>query len=62
MTCHRCGGLMVTEHYDDFHDHTGRAVLIGWRCVTCGAILDPAIAMNQRTATRKRSPHQPVIP
>jgi hypothetical protein len=49
MTCHRRGGLMVAEHYDDFHDHTGRAVFIGWRCVNCGAILDPVIAVNRRS-------------
>jgi hypothetical protein len=47
MTCHRCGGLMLTEQYDDLHDYTGHAAFAGWRCVNCGAVLDPVIAGNR---------------
>jgi hypothetical protein len=62
MTCHRCGGLMLAEQYDDLHDYAEHAEFLGWRCVNCGAVLDAVIAGHQRTATTRRSPLQPVIP
>jgi len=48
MTCHRCGGLMLAEHYDDARDYTDQAEFLGWRCVNCGSVLDPVIAGNRR--------------
>lgn len=51
MTYHRCGGLMLMEQYDDLHDFGGQAGFTGWRCVNCGAVLDPVILANR---------HQPV--
>jgi len=38
MICHRCSGLMVREDFDE---------VVGWRCVNCGAIVDPLIVANQ---------------
>ena len=42
MRCTRCGGLMVLEGFEDLiglgsgdHEYTG------WRCINCGAIVDP---------------------
>jgi hypothetical protein len=39
--CDRCGGLMVSEHNDDFH---------GWRCILCGDRVDPMILAKRRKA------------
>lgn len=47
MTCHRCGGLMLIEHYVDLHDYTDQAEFTGWRCVNCGVVLDPVMAGNR---------------
>lgn len=58
MTCHRCGGLMLAEHYDDLYDHTEETEFSGWRCVNCGAVLDRVIAGNHRhTAGRHAAEH-----
>jgi DNA-directed RNA polymerase subunit RPC12/RpoP len=48
MRCARCGGLMVREQFEDLgalglSDHEDA----GWRCITCGAIVDPVIAAHQ---------------
>jgi uncharacterized OB-fold protein len=47
MTCHRCGGLMLAERYDDLYDYTEQAEFTGWRCVNCGTVLDPVIRANR---------------
>lgn len=51
MKCVRCGGLMVREHFQDLgglgsSDHE----YAGWRCINCGAIVDPVIATHRRLA------------
>lgn len=48
MICHRCGGLMLAEQFDDPQDFTDETEFVGWRCVNCGAIVDPVIAGRQR--------------
>ncbi|MGH7148781.1 MAG: hypothetical protein ACREIJ_12900, partial [Nitrospiraceae bacterium] len=48
MNCHRCGGLMLAEQFDDPHDYTSQTEFVGWRCVNCGAIVDGVIAGRQR--------------
>ena len=53
MTCHRCGGLMLAEQYDDLYDYTEQAEFTGWRCVNCGCLLDPVIAGNRRRAAAR---------
>jgi hypothetical protein len=37
--CARCGGLMVSEEYDDFN---------GWRCILCGERVDPVILAQRQ--------------
>lgn len=37
--CERCGGLIVSEEYDDFN---------GWRCILCGERVDPVILAQRR--------------
>ncbi len=43
MTCQRCRGLMVKDHFIDLQESYGRPCIAGWRCVACGNILDPLI-------------------
>ena len=47
MTCPRCKGVMVQDIFEDLHDDTGVLFFQGWRCVTCGEVLDPVIASNR---------------
>ena len=49
MRCPRCDGLMVHEKFEDLGglgscDHE----YAGWRCINCGAIVDPVIAAHRR--------------
>jgi hypothetical protein len=43
MTCHRCKGLMVVDHFIDVEDDSGHLWLRGWHCINCGAVEDPEI-------------------
>ncbi len=43
MTCQRCHGLMVQDHLLDLEEAYGRLWIEGWRCVSCGDIVDPLI-------------------
>ena len=52
MTCLRCEGLMVHETFEDLDglwssDHE----FIGWRCLNCGAMVDPVIAAARKCIT-----------
>jgi hypothetical protein len=53
MKCARCGGLMVREQFQD-HGGFGSSdhECAGWRCINCGAILDPVIAAHRRLASQ----------
>jgi len=57
MTCHRCGGLMLAEQYDDLYDYTEQAEFTGWRCINCGNVLDRVIAGNHRPTTVRCAQH-----
>jgi hypothetical protein len=39
---------MVREDFDDVEVGAGCYEPVGWRCVNCGAIVDPLIVANQR--------------
>jgi len=43
MTCQRCHGLMVEDHLLDMEESYGRPWIRGWRCVSCGDVVDPVI-------------------
>ena len=47
MDCQRCHGLMVCEPYVDLLDLRLDSPFMGWRCVSCGEIWDPVIALNR---------------
>jgi hypothetical protein len=48
MTCLRCEGLMVCEKFEDFEGLSSDYEFTGWRCLSCGAIIDPVIAAHRR--------------
>jgi len=52
MKCHRCHGWMVMERY-----YGPGMPYWGFRCLSCGEILDPVILEN-RDHLRKPSPTQ----
>jgi hypothetical protein len=43
MRCTHCHGLMVVDHFLDLEDAGGHLWLRAWRCVNCGAIVEPGI-------------------
>ena len=47
MSCPRCKGLMVPDHFADFMHDGGYHSFTGWRCLCCGNILDPVIIRNR---------------
>ncbi len=42
MKCHRCGGPM---NYEKFYGNAED--FFGWRCSSCGEIVDPVILENR---------------
>lgn len=42
MSCHRCGGRMISEKFYDIS-----SIFFGWHCVICGEILDPVILLHR---------------
>jgi hypothetical protein len=47
MDCQRCHNIMVREVFADRQYDAGPGAFIGWRCIICGAILDPLILKHQ---------------
>jgi len=47
---------MVRERYDDLELGSAGFESSGWRCLNCGAIVDPVIAAHHHT--RKTEPSQ----
>ena len=44
MRCHRCGSVMVYERFYGPDEH-----FLGWRCISCGEIIDQVILENRET-------------
>ena len=44
---HALRGLMVLEYYLDFHDDTGQIGITGFRCTSCGEVIDPVILRSR---------------
>jgi len=47
MECQRGMGFMMEEVFEDALDDTGAVSFKGWRCLTCGEILDQTILKNR---------------
>src|ERR1700745_1340096 len=43
MQCGKCKGLMVRERFSDYF-----LIVYAWKCINCGAIVDPTITHNQK--------------
>ena len=56
MECTRCDGLMVADNLIDIQESSVSMWMKGWRCVSCGNIVDPLILrhriIQQAGATR----------
>jgi uncharacterized OB-fold protein len=39
---------MSPERFSDFCDQAGQYHFRGWRCLSCGEVLDPVILANRR--------------
>jgi RNase P subunit RPR2 len=55
MICERCDGLMVRERYDDLELGSAGHEISAWRCLNCGAIVDPVIAVHHQTIHKNES-------
>ena len=58
MMCLRCDGLMVCELFEDFEGLSSDYEFTGWRCINCGAIVDPLIAAHRHMASSVVAPIQ----
>jgi hypothetical protein len=58
MMCLRCEGLMVFELFEDFEGLSSDYEFTGWRCINCGAIVDPVIAAHRHIASSVVAPTQ----
>ena len=47
MKCYRCGSMMIAEKFYSWNEQFS-----GWRCISCGEIVDPLILEN-RTRPRR---------
>lgn len=55
MKCPKCQNLMVAERFTDY-GQSGELEFIGWRCLSCGLILDPTILQHR---TQKKASEEP---
>ena len=47
MRCVRCDGLMVADNLIDMQESSIPMWMKGWRCVSCGNIVDPLIQRHR---------------
>ena len=47
MQCTRCDGLMVADNLIDMMESSIPMWMKGWRCVSCGNIVDPIIQKHR---------------
>jgi len=47
MHCTRCEGLMVPDNLIDMQESSIPMWMRGWRCVSCGNIVDPLIQRHR---------------
>ncbi len=58
MSCSRCHGLMVRDHFLDFDGTIGHMWANGYRCMNCGNVHDPVIEQHRLA----REQQVPAIP
>jgi hypothetical protein len=47
MECTKCDGLMVADNLLDMQESSIPMWMKGWRCVSCGNIVDPLIQRHR---------------
>jgi hypothetical protein len=47
---------MALERFCDLYDETGQLCFMGWRCLTCGEVIDPVIVRNRRARQKSVLP------
>jgi len=47
MQCDKCDGLMVADNLIDIKESSIPMWMKGWRCVSCGNIVDPLIQKHR---------------
>ena len=47
MDCTRCDGLMMVDNLIDMQESSIPMWMKGWRCVSCGNIVDPLIQRHR---------------
>lgn len=47
MECNRCDGFMVSDNLIDMYESSIPMWMTGWRCVSCGNIVDPLIQRHR---------------
>ncbi|MBI3622445.1 MAG: hypothetical protein HY208_09705 [Nitrospirae bacterium] len=52
MRCRRCGGMMHREWFVTRESEQAAEPYEGWRCLSCGEVLDPIILRNRRVLKR----------
>ena len=55
MSCSRCQGLMIRDHFLDFDGTIGYMWANGYRCMNCGNVHDPVIEQH-RLARNQQAP------
>jgi hypothetical protein len=53
MTCSRCRGLMLEDHFLDVAGAYGQMWTTSWRCVNCGYVYDSVIEQNRLARQEK---------
>jgi len=53
MTCSRCSGFMVEDHFLDLKGAYGEMWTTSWRCMNCGRVHDSVIEQHQPTRPKK---------
>jgi hypothetical protein len=52
MQCNRCGGIMHQEWFATRESGEVAQPYEGWRCLSCGEVLDPIILRNRGVSNR----------
>jgi len=60
MTCPRCQGLMVSIPLEDRECSAPGELILGWRCLLCGELVDETIVAN-RKSVREPERHRALI-
>jgi hypothetical protein len=55
MQCTKCDGLMVTDNLIDIKESSIPMWMKGWRCVSCGNIVDPLIQKHRMSQQAEAS-------